>query len=130
MRDIRHRETGVLLLRIDAATLEAADLRGCDLCAASLTDATLRRADLTGADLGGANLECADLRGAKLAGANLGGAKLAGTRLAGARYDRNTRWPRNFSPRKNGCLRGPSPPEVAPAAGPEGDGLEASPFGG
>jgi hypothetical protein len=126
MREIRHRDTGVLLRRLDVDTLEGVDLRGCNLRGASLPDANLQRADLTGADLGGADLECADLRGAKLTAANLGGAKLAGAHLTWARYDCTTRWPRNFDPRKRGCVRGPSPGELSPVGAPEGDGQEAS----
>jgi hypothetical protein len=66
------------------------------------------------------------LRGANLTAANLGGAKLAGAKLASARFDRTTRWPRNFDARRNGCVRGPSPGEVSPAVTPDGDGQEAS----
>jgi uncharacterized protein YjbI with pentapeptide repeats len=61
--------------------------------------ADLRYADLRGADLTETELNQADLRGTNLAGAKLDGAK-----LAGAVYDRHTRWPAGFDPRKHGAV--------------------------
>jgi Pentapeptide repeats (8 copies) len=65
------------------------DMHGTDLRGAALAGTALRDADLREA-----NLEHADLRGACLDMAN----------LAGARYDRVTRWPAGFRPRRRGAI--------------------------
>lgn len=61
MIEIRHKETGVVLHRVAADSLESAclsrlRLRGADLRDANLSNADLRAADLRQADLRGANL--------------------------------------------------------------------------
>jgi hypothetical protein len=113
--EIRHRETGAVLHRIEAHSLERASLPGTNLSDADLTGMNLAGADLTGAlfrnttlreanlsranltgaylfqtDLGRANLSGAllypcGLDGADLSGANLTGANLTGAYLADAK---------------------------------------------
>jgi uncharacterized protein YjbI with pentapeptide repeats len=107
--EIRDRERGVVLCRVDRNTLEGADLSGTNLPYAALTGAnlhlaSLRRARLWGAELIGADLRGADLRGANLGHANLEGAKLAGINLDGCRYNASTRWPDGFDPSEWGAL--------------------------
>src|SRR5438128_604940 len=92
--EIRHQETGRLLLRVDGRSLlEAppdflsyADLRGADLCGLDLSGIDLSHHDLTGADLGQANL----------IGTMLTEANLTGADLSGARFDQRTEWPDAF----------------------------------
>ena len=79
MVEIKHRITGVVLIRLIGADLHEADLGG-----AGLRGAYLRGADLIGADLGGADLHEADLRGANLTYAK--GAKCLGTDSRGYRF--------------------------------------------
>jgi Pentapeptide repeats (8 copies) len=84
MIDIRHRETGALLLQINAETmagiqlsdqvLRGADLRGADLCGAQLRRAYVIDVDLREANLENARLNGADLTDVLLSGANLRGA--------------------------------------------------------
>lgn len=71
--------------RLDDADMRRGDFRGADL----------RRAVLRGADLRRTDLQFADLRGA-----DLRGTKIAHARLQGAAWDRSTRWPTGFSPRR------------------------------
>lgn len=134
---IRHRETGLVLHRVNSEVLEGAVLKGLELrCAdfsrqrlhhvnfegTDLTSADLRGADLRGAEMGGAELLGADLTGAdlrdvNLRGANLGrailrgasltGAKLWGADLTGAVYDIQTRWPDGFDPPSRGAVLSP-----------------------
>ncbi len=59
--------SGVVLHKIDAATLRGATLNGANLIWANLSGA-----NLSGADLSEANLNGATLRGANLSGADLG----------------------------------------------------------
>src|SRR5207237_847441 len=72
---------------------------------ANLVGRDLRAASLAGADLAGANLA-----GANLLRANLSRANLQGADLRGARYDRRTKWPEGFDPRRHGTklVAGPS----------------------
>jgi hypothetical protein len=131
--EIRHLDSGAVLLREPGGSLEGLelagrDLRGANLRGESLRGACLRGADLRGGFLGYADLRDADLRGAQLAGtylvtadlrdADLRGADLRGdgihaslneggllgANLTGARYDRTTRWPRGFDPAQRGCV--------------------------
>src|SRR5260370_41046840 len=80
MIEIKHREAGKLLHRLDAGTLERADLHSAKLEGADFRDASLRGADLRGAGLQLADLQGADLREADLEGADLQGADLRGPR--------------------------------------------------
>jgi hypothetical protein len=92
---------------------EGAKLANVDLASASLTRLNMKRADLRNAslirtrcfetDFRGADLRGADLRWALLAGADLREADLEGAKLNGAVYDRFTRWPPGFNPRKRGA---------------------------
>jgi uncharacterized protein YjbI with pentapeptide repeats len=66
--EIKEKETGRAICRLEAESLAGADLSGRDLT----------RADFCGADLRGANLEGARVHGADFAGANLEGARMAG----------------------------------------------------
>lgn len=91
------------------SNLAGADLTGADLRDAELCGTSLRRANLAGADLSWAGLADVDLSSTNLKGANLTGAHLqggddyAGTDLTGAVFDRHTRWPSGFDPRKHGA---------------------------
>lgn len=81
----------------NGATLAQARLEGANLADADAVGAILYGADFRGADLSGVNF-----RGASLTGANLEGARLGGADLRGAHYSRDTRFPEDFDPQKNG----------------------------
>jgi uncharacterized protein YjbI with pentapeptide repeats len=51
MIEIKHKQTGEVLLRVDAEVLKGADLRGADLQGADLRGANLEEANLQKADL-------------------------------------------------------------------------------
>jgi uncharacterized protein YjbI with pentapeptide repeats len=96
---------------LQGAWLDSADLRGAWLARAVLEGATLTRADLSGAQLDLAALGDVRLQGARLTGADLRGAWLAGlgssprgVDFRGALYDRTTRWPVGFDPRRHGAV--------------------------
>jgi hypothetical protein len=97
MIEIKHKDTGELLLRVDEETLEGADLSNTKLAGADLTGVNLK-----GANLGGANLEDAELTRADLGGAS---------------YNRYTRWPLGFDPQQHGAvLAQRSLPGLSPAS--------------
>ena len=80
-REIRHRETGVVLLRLNQpiefrANLRGANLAGADLAGLKALGADFRRANLTGARLDQAELLGPDLRDTNLAGASLRGVRI------------------------------------------------------
>jgi hypothetical protein len=94
--EIKHRFSGELLFKTEAASLKLAvqlavtqkvSLRGAYLSGAYLRGAYLSGAYLSGADLSGADLSGAYLRGADLSGVNLRDAKLNETQLAQFRDD-------------------------------------------
>ena len=87
---IRHKDTGAILLTVDADTLDGADLSNRKLAYADLANCSLRAADLTNTDLSHADLRSANLsirdedmipRGALLNGANLTHADLTDANL-------------------------------------------------
>jgi Pentapeptide repeats (8 copies) len=87
--EIRHKNTGEVLLRVEGDTLEGAYLAGANLDGAGLAGQNLREAELQGAslirsELAGARLYGADLRGTALMGANLANADLDTASLWGA----------------------------------------------
>jgi hypothetical protein len=99
MIELRHRQTGAILLRVDGAPgegldvheadlrfadLSGASLAGANFCYALLAGATLQGADLTGANLSRAYLQGADLRDANLRAANLSGSSLDSADCTGA----------------------------------------------
>ena len=84
MIEIKHRETGEVLLRVAADTLEAADLNHAELSGADLGDVNLAHAHMSGANLRQAYLVGADLRAANLSGANLSQALLNAANLTRA----------------------------------------------
>jgi uncharacterized protein YjbI with pentapeptide repeats len=115
MIDIKHKDTGAILARVDGKTLRGASLvnaqlSGADLSGADLTNATLSgallehamldraslvgacldRADLRHASLIDANLTDASLLKAKLGRAQLNGCKLRYAKLAGAQLSRSS----------------------------------------
>src|SRR5690242_16225525 len=61
--EIKHRQTGAVLLRVGADTLAGAKLRHAELPHADLRGMDLREADLSGAILSHADLTGADLSG-------------------------------------------------------------------
>jgi Pentapeptide repeats (8 copies) len=87
--------------REETVFLEGTVLKGAELRHAILEGADLRDANLRGADLGGSEetKEAADLRGAGLTRATL-----TDVDLRGARYDAETTWPEDFSPRLPGLV--------------------------
>ena len=93
MIEIKHKETGKVLLRVDADTLVGVELDG-----AYMEGANLAGMDLAGADLEDSDLTAANLRGTNLCEANLrrtwfAAADLSQAKLAGTRYTPATRWP-------------------------------------
>jgi uncharacterized protein YjbI with pentapeptide repeats len=111
MIEIRHKQSGAVLARVEGNTLHSAmladaQLAGADLTGADLSHAVLRGANLQEASLDnaslvgtcldranlqnvsalGANLSEASLRQAKLTGAKLDGSQLRFARLAGAKF--------------------------------------------
>jgi uncharacterized protein YjbI with pentapeptide repeats len=122
MVEVKHKETGEKLLRVDLDTLSGADLRVVMLVGADLTDADLSGANLPGADLRdtdlrranlwGANLLMARLENADMGGADLRDAQLLDRRccyahaiLTAALYDAKTRWPSVFDRQRHGAVR-------------------------
>ena len=101
---VHRRDSGIVLARVDAASLFGAELSGQQLVGASLRGACLRNARLVGAALSGADLRWADLRGADLTGSDL-----SEVDLRGAVWDASTQWPRGFHPQ-------PPPSDGGPAA--------------
>lgn len=94
--EIKHRESGEVLLRVEAASLAksdlaGADLNGADLAGADLSGASLLNARMRGADLRGArlvnavmsqvDLQAADCRGADFSGADLSNGDFTGCQL-------------------------------------------------
>jgi hypothetical protein len=77
-----------------------ADLRGHDLREVDLFHVCFVEAPLAGADLTGA-----DLREAMVTGTDLSGANLTNAQVTGAIYNRRTRWPQGFDPRRHGAVR-------------------------
>ena len=94
MIEIKHKDTGKVLRRVDADTLRGADLKNAPLSGADLSGADLSGADMSGANLSSAKLGSTDLSYTKLTktdldyadltNANLNGAKLAKADLSGA----------------------------------------------
>lgn len=84
MIDIRHRQSGRVLLSVDAGTLRGANLAGQYLIHADLREMDLAGAVLVFADLCGADLTGASLRGARMRGCNLVEAHLTCADLDGA----------------------------------------------
>lgn len=121
-----YKELGPLAL--PKADLDGVDLQGASFGGSNFSGATMRSANLydvdapqcnfNGADLKGARLQGADVRGGSFVGADLQGAALEKTRLDGADltdasleeknvkaiYDRHTKWPKGFDPKKAGCV--------------------------
>jgi|GEM_PF-1327543 len=85
--EIKHRDSGEVLLRVESdslvranlagADLNGANLAGADLSGASLIDTQLRGADLSGARLVNATMPKADLTGADCRGADFSGADIS-----------------------------------------------------
>lgn len=85
--EIKHRDTGKVLLRMEGgslaksdlagADLSGADLAGMDLSGASLINTVLRGADLSGARLVNATMSHADLTNANCRGADFSGADIS-----------------------------------------------------
>src|SRR5438445_11817482 len=68
MIEIKHKETGEVLLRVNANTLEGASLNGANLKGADLRAVVRRKANLRGADLSDADHRDATLADAVLSG--------------------------------------------------------------
>jgi uncharacterized protein YjbI with pentapeptide repeats len=81
---VRHRESGVLLLDAPGHTLAGTDLARTVLLYGDLREIDFRGADLTGADLCETDMSGARLDEAMLTGADLSGARLVGTSFRGA----------------------------------------------
>jgi tetratricopeptide (TPR) repeat protein len=103
MIQIRHKETGQLLLRVEGDSLSEAppDILSC----ADLRGADLRRLDLSGIDFSHQDLTGADLSQAHLIGTRLTDANLTRAHLQGARFDHRTEWPDAFEPQEHGAIK-------------------------
>jgi uncharacterized protein YjbI with pentapeptide repeats len=84
MIEIKHKQTGKVLLRLDAESLEGANLTSANLAGANLTGVKISHACLRNADLQGAMLERAELIGTCLDHANLTQASLDAADLTDA----------------------------------------------
>jgi uncharacterized protein YjbI with pentapeptide repeats len=84
MIEVKHKQTGKVLLRFDAVSLEGASLTGVNLAGANLTGAKINHACLRNVDLQGAVLDRAQLIGACLDSANLTQASLDAADLTDA----------------------------------------------
>jgi hypothetical protein len=84
MIEIRHKNFGRVLMRVEGDSLQSQDLQGADLVGADLAGVDLRYSDLRGASLDSAELTGADLRGVRLWSASLQHADLRGADLRGA----------------------------------------------
>jgi hypothetical protein len=125
------RSSDVILLKVDADTLEDMDLQEAYLAGARMAGLRCARADLRGASLQGADLRdvdlsdaklsSCDLRSADLRGTDLTGADLTASRVTGATYSAATRWPDGFDPSLHGALAAApetmSPPEEGQKGG-------------
>lgn len=104
MIEIRHKESGRVVLRLENDTvLEAAAAGLVDR--ADLRGANLRGWDLSEIDFGHADLSAAELSRASLVGARLDRADLDGADLWGARFDHRTEWPPGFEPQEHGAVK-------------------------
>lgn len=108
MTEIRHRETGDVLLRVESSTLIGIDLseladKGLDLMYADLRGVCLDNADLRGVALVNADLAGASLRGADLRAASFDGADLTNADLSGVIYDDDTEWSDGDDPMAHGA---------------------------
>lgn len=83
--EIQHKDTGGVLWRVGADSLEGASLARADLRGAGLAGANLRGVDLRGADLRGADLHGAILTGANLWGEPVGAGWMRADTLTGER---------------------------------------------
>jgi hypothetical protein len=92
--------------RLYRTHLKDADLKRAELKEANLFRPTLTGADLSEVDLSKAkvDLEGANLKNAKLFETNLEGISLRGAILTGAEYSDDTKWPKNFDPKKSGAI--------------------------
>ncbi len=80
--------------------LSEADLSGTDLTGGNLSYAKLFCANFKNTDLIGANLNGADFFGANLIDTSLIGADLEGVIFKDTKYNKNTKWPKRFDPKK------------------------------
>ena len=96
---------------LEKANLYFAQLYDINLFLADLTDAYLTHANLSGANLGGADLTRTNLCDTILTDAILYGTDLEKAEhydtanFKGARYDKYTKFPPDFKPRKEGCVK-------------------------
>jgi len=107
-------EAGLIGEGIAIVKLNGADLRSVNLESASLRNAHLVSVDLAHANLSYANLSYANLSYANLDNGNLGNADLHGADLTEANlrdanlrdvlYDKSTKWPERFDPKKAGAV--------------------------
>jgi len=97
-------EAGLIGEGIAVVKLNGADLRSANLESASLRNAHLASVDLAYANLSYANLDNGNLGNADLHGADLTEANLRDANLRDALYDKSTKWPERFDPKKAGAV--------------------------
>lgn len=97
-------EAGLIGEGIAIVKLNGADLRSANLESASLRNAHLASVDLAYANLSYANLDNGNLGNADLHGADLTEANLRDANLRDALYDKSTKWPERFDPKKAGAV--------------------------
>jgi tetratricopeptide (TPR) repeat protein len=102
--EIRHRESGQVIRRLESHTLQEAAASGL-LYGADLCSANQRGWDLSGIDFGYADLRGADLSRANLLGTRLDRADLAEADLSGAQFDHLTGWPPGLEPQEQGAVK-------------------------
>lgn len=82
MIEIKHKDTGELLLLVEADTLAGQFLEGAKLAGADLAHQDLRKADLQRADLRAADLRGCDLTEAMMLGVIMNGANCCDAQMA------------------------------------------------
>lgn len=95
---------------LTSAILQGTDCSGASFIRANLINTDLENANLTNTDLLRANFKGANVKNANLSGADLSGADLSGclnleqANLERAKYNRSTKWPRDFNLEDNGAV--------------------------
>ncbi len=95
---------GIAIVKLNGADLRSANLESASLRNAHLVSVDLAYANLSYANLSYANLDNGNLGNADLHGADLTEANLREANLRDALYNKSTKWPERFDPKKAGAV--------------------------